>query len=67
MARREEGRQSLTTRGARLDRYVRSLLEHDTESTERDIAWLDSLISAERLALVNDSAERADDTTGGTR
>ncbi|HUF33640.1 MAG TPA: PadR family transcriptional regulator [Acidimicrobiales bacterium] len=34
-------------RGERLDRYVRSLLEHDTESTVRDIAWLDRLIASE--------------------
>lgn len=33
--------------GERLDRYVRSLMEHDTESTERDIAWLDRLIEEE--------------------
>lgn len=41
-----EGR---TTRspGERLDRYVRSLREHETESTERDIAWLDRLIEEE--------------------
>jgi len=31
----------------RLDRYVRSLREHETESTERDIAWLDRLIEEE--------------------
>ena len=37
-------------RGAegRLDTYARSLMEHTTESTERDIAWLDRLIEAER-------------------
>lgn len=34
-------------RSERLDRYVRSLLEHDTESTIRDIAWLDRLIAGE--------------------
>lgn len=31
----------------RVDRYVRSLMEHETESTERDIAWLDRLIEEE--------------------
>jgi DNA-binding PadR family transcriptional regulator len=56
VARRDEGLQSLSDRGTRLDRYVRSLLEHDTESTERDIAWIDQLIQA----------EKADDHTGGT-
>jgi DNA-binding PadR family transcriptional regulator len=32
----------------RLDSYARSLMEHTIESTERDIAWLDRLIDAER-------------------
>jgi DNA-binding PadR family transcriptional regulator len=43
-----EGRRTIGARGDRLDRYVRSLLEHDTESTERDIAWLDRLLDDER-------------------
>ncbi len=34
--------------GTRLDRYARSLVEHSTEATEHDIAWLDRLIEAER-------------------
>jgi len=29
------------------DRYLRALVEHDTEGIERDIAWLDRLIEAE--------------------
>jgi DNA-binding PadR family transcriptional regulator len=33
----------------RLDRYVRALRVHDAESTERDIAWLDELITTERM------------------
>jgi DNA-binding PadR family transcriptional regulator len=41
-----EGR-STRTPAERLDRYVRSLMEHETESTERDIAWLDRLIEEE--------------------
>lgn len=32
----------------RLDTYTRSLMEHGTEATERDISWLDSLIASER-------------------
>jgi DNA-binding PadR family transcriptional regulator len=32
----------------RLDSYTRSLMEHSTETTERDISWLDQLIQAER-------------------
>lgn len=47
-----------------LDRYTRSLMEHDTESTERDISWLDGLIATER-----DLGRRAanGDETGSTR
>jgi hypothetical protein len=32
----------------RIDGYTRSLMEHGTETTERDISWLDRLIAAER-------------------
>ena len=32
----------------RWDSYARSLAEHSTESTERDISWIDRLIEAER-------------------
>jgi DNA-binding PadR family transcriptional regulator len=32
----------------RIDAYTRSLVEHGTETTERDISWLDRLIAAER-------------------
>jgi hypothetical protein len=32
----------------RVDRYLRSLREHDTQTLENEIAWLDSLIAAER-------------------
>jgi DNA-binding PadR family transcriptional regulator len=45
-----ESRKTIGAKGERLDRYVRSLLEHDTESTERDIAWLDRLIEEEKSA-----------------
>jgi DNA-binding PadR family transcriptional regulator len=34
--------------GHSLDHYARSLVEHGTEATEHDIAWLDRLIEAER-------------------
>jgi len=32
----------------RMDAYTRSLMEHGTEATERDISWLDALIETER-------------------
>lgn len=34
-----------------LDRYTRSLVEHRTSSTERDLEWVDELIRVEREAL----------------
>ena len=39
------------TRGPGLDRYTRSLVEHRTRSTERDLEWVDGLIQAERSAI----------------
>jgi len=41
-------RSTFRTRRERMDSYTRSLVEHGTESTERDISWLDSLIAQER-------------------
>ncbi len=35
-------------RGAALDRYTRSLAEHRTRSTERDLEWVEDLIEQER-------------------
>lgn len=35
-------------RRERMDIYMRSLVEHDTEATERDISWLDALIAEEK-------------------
>jgi DNA-binding PadR family transcriptional regulator len=41
-------RGTVRARRERLDNYTRSLMEHSTETTERDISWLDQLIQAER-------------------
>ena len=41
-------RTSFRGRRERMDQYTRSLIEHGTEATERDISWLDSLIAQER-------------------
>ena len=41
-------RSSIRSSRERLDNYTRSLVEHSTEATERDISWLDQLIAAER-------------------
>lgn len=32
------------------DRYSRSLVEHDRDSAERDLSWIDQLIASERAA-----------------
>jgi len=48
--------------GERLDVYTRSLVEHGTEATEHDIAWLDRLIEAERQK----QAPARTDVTRGT-
>jgi DNA-binding PadR family transcriptional regulator len=50
--------------GGRLDVYTRSLVEHSTEATEHDIAWLDRLIEAERLKQAAPRTE-PDDPWGG--
>jgi DNA-binding PadR family transcriptional regulator len=47
--------------GDRLDVYTRSLVEHSTEATEHDIAWLDRLIEAERLRQAPVRAAATDD------
>ena len=44
------GRSNLRTRNERSasDAYTRSLMEHGTETTEREISWLDRLIAGEQ-------------------
>ena len=53
----EEGRRSLrrVNRGV-ADTYTLSLMRHGVETTEHDIAWLDTLLSAERAGLTDTSA-----------
>jgi DNA-binding PadR family transcriptional regulator len=41
-------RASIRAGRERMDAYTQSLMEHGTETTERDITWLDSLIATER-------------------
>ena len=41
-------RASIRAGRERMDAYTRSLMEHGTEATERDISWLDTLIATER-------------------
>lgn len=49
--------QARGTTPRRGDRYLRSLAEHRTESTARDLAWLDELIAAERRAAHPEPSE----------
>ena len=46
--------------GPGLDVYTRSLVEHSTESTAHDIAWLDRLIEFERQKQASARADRAE-------
>jgi DNA-binding PadR family transcriptional regulator len=55
-------RTSRRTMGDRLDLYLRSLREHDNQTIQHDIAWLDGLISNERAAL-SGAADLEEDTT----
>jgi DNA-binding PadR family transcriptional regulator len=42
-----------------IDRYTRSLLDHRTQSTQHDIAWIDELIALERESILGDRTEGA--------
>ncbi len=59
--------------GRLLDDYTRSLVEHSTEATQHDIAWLDRLIEAERAGQQGPRSDHRDppaaalSTTKGTR
>jgi len=43
-----KARSNHRSRKERMDMYTQSLVDHGTESTERDISWLDRLIASER-------------------
>ena len=43
-----KARGAMRARRERLDAYSQSLLDHGTETTERDISWLDGLIELEK-------------------
>ncbi|CAN5609792.1 PadR family transcriptional regulator [soil metagenome] len=60
--RRDEARRSVGPR-SRLDQYRRSFLEREAEVAERDLAWLDGLIAAERPAV--DTTRPPDHQTTG--
>ena len=55
-------RTSRRTVGDRLDLYLGSLREHDNQTIQHDIAWLDGLIANERAALTG-TADLEEDST----
>jgi DNA-binding PadR family transcriptional regulator len=50
---REGSRRAVESPWRPLDRYQRSLVDHDKEATEHDLSWIDSLIAAEQAAQVS--------------
>jgi DNA-binding PadR family transcriptional regulator len=50
--------------GTRDDRYSRSLLEHRTRSTQRDLEWIEELIQAERASESRSAAPTAASAPG---
>lgn len=50
----------------RMDLYTRSLIEHDDESTRRDLEWVDDLIAAERAHATDRSRHTPADLASGT-
>jgi DNA-binding PadR family transcriptional regulator len=53
LRRRDEQRRAGGSEG-RLNRYLRSLLERDTETINADLAWLDRLVDAEQEQVEHD-------------
>ena len=57
----DETRRAVTREGD--DPYVRALMEHDTESTMRDLDWIGRLIASEQEQAAGDGRDK--ETTGG--
>lgn len=54
-------RESLEDAAEPIDSYTLSLLRHGMEATERDIAWLDEMIAAERKLVAEEGTGARDD------
>lgn len=67
LVRRRDQRSSAARSAGRLNTYLRSLLERDTESISADLAWLDRLIEAERAAQAESPTRSDTDTTSSAR
>jgi DNA-binding PadR family transcriptional regulator len=48
------------TTGRAPDRYLTSLMEHRTRSTQRDLEWVDDLIAAEHAAMRESTTDTVD-------
>lgn len=57
MVTRRANRQPSTQTSGRVNRYLRSLIDHDMETIDADLAWIDRLIEAERSRLGEMSPE----------
>ena len=55
LATREGSRRAMESPWRTLDRYQRSLVDHDKEATEHDLSWIDRLIASEQAAQVSSS------------
>jgi DNA-binding PadR family transcriptional regulator len=69
LVRRRDQRRTATRSTGRVNTYLRSLLERDTESIAADLAWLDRLIDAERAGGTTPDRRTAPTSTdtGGSR
>ena len=67
LVRRRDERRSAARSTGRVNAYLRSLLERDTESITADLAWLDRLIDAERSAPVDPTSSARRPTGGDDR
>jgi DNA-binding PadR family transcriptional regulator len=56
LATREGSRRAMESPWRPLDRYQRSLVDHDKEATEHDLSWIDCLIATEQAAQISSSA-----------
>jgi len=59
LATREGSRRAVESPWRPLDRYQRSLVDHDKEATEHDLSWIDRLIATEQAAQTSSSAPSA--------
>jgi DNA-binding PadR family transcriptional regulator len=56
LATREGSRRAVESPWRTLDRYQRSLVDHDKEATEHDLNWIERLIATEQAAQVSSPA-----------